>query len=70
MSFTIESEKQNGTFYKLFVKIKHLRLFSTITLPLVEFIHVLTTFFHPIISLVLFTHSLVDASKYAQVGLN
>ena len=56
--------------YRLFVKIKHLPLMSTINLPLVEFIHILTAFYHLPISLVLFTHSLIDASEYAPVGLS
>ena len=35
-----------------------------------EFIHILTAFYHLPISLVLFTQSLIDASEYDQVGLN
>ena len=35
-----------------------------------EFIHILTDFYHLPISLVLFTYSLIDASEYAQGGLN
>ena len=38
--------------------------------PLVDFIHILTDFYHLPVSLVLFTHSLIDACKFAQVGLN
>ena len=56
--------------YRLVVKIKDLPLLSTINLPLVEFIHILTAFYHLPISLVLFTHSLIDAYKFAQVELN
>ena len=35
-----------------------------------KFIQILTAFYHLPISLVLFTHSLVDACEFAQVGLN
>ena len=52
------------------MKIIHLPLLPTVNLPLVEFIHILTVFYHLPISLVLFTHSLIDACKYALVGLN
>ena len=45
------------------MKIKHLLLLCTVNLLLVEFIHILTAFYHPTISLILFTHSLIDASK-------
>ena len=44
-------------------------LLSTINLPVVEFIHILAVFYRLHINLVLFKHSL-DASKYAQAGLN
>ena len=50
--------------------IKHLPHLSTVNLPLVEFIHILTAFYHPPTSLVLITNSLMGASEYAQVGLN
>ena len=56
--------------YRLVVKIKHLPPLSIVNLPLVEFIHILTAFYHLPISLVLFTRSLIDVSEYAQVGLN
>ena len=56
--------------YRLFVKIKHLPLLFTLNLLLVEFIYILTAFYDLPISLVLLTHSLIDASEYAQVGLN
>ena len=55
--------------YRIFVKIKHLPLLPNVNLPLVEFIHILTAFCHLPLSLVLYTHLLVDASKLAQVGL-
>ena len=73
MSFTIISEKQNRMSYldvQLFLKIKHLPLLSNVNLPLVEFIHIFTDFYHLPISLVLFTHSLIDACEFAQVLLN
>ena len=54
--------------YRLFVKIRHLPHVSTV--HLVEFIHILTAFYHLPISLVLFTHLLIDAWEFAQVGLN
>ena len=54
--------------YRLFVKIKHLPLLSTVNLPLVELIHNLTAFYHYKFGTV--THSIIDASEYAQVGLN
>ena len=38
--------------------------------PLVEFMHILTPFYHLLTSLVLFTHSLIDAWEFAQVGRN
>ena len=55
--------------YRFFVKIKNLPPLSTRKLPLVEFIHILTAAYDLPISLVLFTHSLIDPSEYAQVGL-
>ena len=48
--------------YRLFVRIKHLTLLSTVNLPLVEFIQILTAFYRLPIGLVLFTHSFIDAS--------
>ena len=56
--------------YKLYVKIKHLPPLSTLNLPLVEFIHILTVFYPTPISLVPFTQSLIDACEFALVGLN
>ena len=47
MSFTIECKKQKRCpflMYRLFMKIKYLPLLSTVNLPLVEFIHILTVF--------------------------
>ena len=49
---------------------KHLPHMPIVNLPLKEFIHILTAFYHLPISLVPFTHLLIDASKYAQEGLN
>ena len=45
----------------LFVMIKHLPLLSTVNLRLVEFIHILAIIFDIPITLVLSTHSLIDA---------
>ena len=56
--------------YRLFMKIKHLPLLSTINLLLMEFIHILTAFYNLPSSLALFTCSLRDTFKYAQVELN
>ena len=56
--------------YKLFVEIEHLPLLSTINLPLVELIQILTVFYQLPIILVLFTHLLIDTCKFALVGLN
>ena len=56
--------------YRLFVKIKPLTPLSTVTVHLAKFIQILTAFYHLPISLVLFTHSLIDASEDAQVELN
>ena len=86
MSFTIESEKQNRVSsldVHISRKNKHLSPLSTVNLPLVEFIHIFTVFYHLVefihiftffyhlpISLVLFTHSLIDAYEFAQAGLN
>ena len=54
--------------YKAFMKISYSPPLSvpTVNLSVVEFIHILTAFYHLLISLE--TH--IDASKYAQVGLN
>ena len=60
MSFTIENEKQN-MFSWLFTNIKQHPLLPAINLPLEDFILILAAFYHLPISLVLFTHSLVDA---------
>ena len=73
MFFTIESEEQNRIpflMYRLVVKIKHLPPLSTVNLPLVEFIQFLTAFYHLPTMMEMFTHSLIDASNFAQVGLN
>ena len=73
MSFTIESEKQNRMSF-LDVQIspedKYLPTLSTVNPPLVEFIHILTAFYHLPGTLVLFTHSLIDAYEFPQFGLN
>ena len=64
MSFSIENEKQN----RIFAKMNHLPLPSTVNLPLVEFIHILTAFYYLPISFVMSRHPLIVASEYAQVG--
>ena len=70
MPFTMESKTEClFLMYRLIVSMKHLPLLSTVDLPLVELIHILTAFYYLPIGLVLFTHSLIDDSKYAQVGL-
>ena len=56
--------------YRFFVTIKYLPILSTINLLLVTFIQILIAFYHLPISLVLYSHSLIDASECAQVGLN
>ena len=75
LTFHLQLKMKNKTefpflIYRLFVKIKHLPLLFTLNLLLVEFIYILTAFYDLPISLVLLTHSLIDASEYAQVGLN
>ena len=49
--------------YIILVKVKHLPRPSTVSPPLVEFIHILTAFYYAPISFVLFIHSLIDASR-------
>ena len=73
MSFTIESEKQNRMSFldaqiicedKIFTtSVYHKRTFSEISRHL-------TVFYHLPISLVLFSHSLIDACKFDLVELN
>ena len=73
MSLTIGNEKQNRVSFldeQIIREDKHLPLLSTVNLPLLELIHILAAFYHLPISFVLFTNSLIDASKYAQVELN
>ena len=52
------------------MKIKHLPLLSTVNLPSLESIHILTAFYPLPISLVLFSYFFIDAPEYAQVGPN
>ena len=64
MSLTTESGKRNRMSclgVQIFEKMKHLPPLSTINLPSVGFIDILTAFYHLLVSLVLFTHSLIDA---------
>ena len=74
MSLTIENEKQNRMSFLDIqikdVKKKYLPILSTVNVPLVKFIHLLTTFYHLLVTLVMVKHLLIDVSKYAQVGLN
>ena len=56
--------------YSLFMKINYLPHPFTVNLPLVEFIHILTDFFHLSISLVPFTKSFTGASEYPEDGLS
>ena len=53
--------------YWLYGKIKQLLPLSTVNLPLLEFICILTAFYHLPISLVLFTY--ITSFEYAQFGL-
>ena len=49
MSFTIESEKQNRMPFldiQIIREDKRFTILSTVNLPLVEFIHILTAFYH------------------------
>ena len=70
MSPTIENEKQNRMFCLDVQIIREDKTFTTsVNLSLVEFIHFLTAFYHLHINLLQFTHSLIDASEYAEVGL-
>ena len=73
MSFMTEMESKTEfsfLMHRIFVKTKHFPLLSTVNLPLAEFIHMLTAFYHLPVSLVLLTHSLADASEIAQVEIN
>ena len=60
MSFTIENEMQNRMSFsdvQIIWHYRYLPLPSTVNPPLVEFIHILTPFYHLSISLVMFTHA-------------
>ena len=73
LSFTIEREKQNRMSFLDIAIIREDRTFTTSVYhkpTLVVFIHILTVFYHLPISLVTFTHSLIDAFEFALVGLN
>ena len=71
MLFAIENEKRKAEcpflMYWLFMKIKHSLLLSILNLLLVEFLQMLTGFYHLPVSLILFSHFLIDASEYPQV---
>ena len=75
--FFTRNSSQKLLFTKVFVKnfviffVKFLLVkVSAPKVTLVDFIHILTDFYHLPVSLVLFTHSLIDACEFAQVGLN
>ena len=75
VSFTIESENQkiiceDKTFTTFIYCRTTLKPMYRKATYLVELVHILTAFYYLLISLVLFTPSLIDASKYAQVRLN
>ena len=61
-----ESAKNFVIFFVKFLLAK----VSSPKVPLVNFIHILTDFYHLPVSLVMFTNSLIDACRFAQVGLN
>ena len=71
MSYTTENEKKNSLSFLDVKIIDEDKIFTTsVNLPLVGFVHILTIFYHLPITVVLFTHSLFDAFKIAQAGLN
>ena len=70
MSFTIESKKQNRMSFLDVKTIREDKAFINSCSLLLEFIHILTAFYHLPINLVLFTHLLIDAGEFALVGLN
>ena len=72
MSFAIENAKQNRMPFLNVNIIREDKIFRTSVnhKPLVDFIHISTTFCHLHIRLALVTNSLINASEYAQVRLN
>ena len=73
MLFTIEREKQNRMSFLDIANIREDKTFTTSVYRKPTFSGVythLTVFYHLPISLVLFTHSLIDAFEFALVGLN
>ena len=73
ISITIKSEKQKRLFFldvQAIPEDKYFPILSTVNLPLVEFIQILTDFYHLRISLALFTHSLIDACEFALIEVN
>ena len=70
MSFTIESKKQSRRSFLNAKTIREDKAFINSWSLLLEFIHILTAFYHLPINLVLFTHLLIDACKFSLVGLN
>ena len=69
MLFTIENEKQSRMSFLDVQIIREDKTLATSVYRLYTF-YILTVSYYLPISLVLFTHSLIDASEYAQVGLN
>ena len=68
---TIENEKKNKMIFldvQIICEGETLQLLSTVNLPLIGFIDILTAFYH--LPMRLFTNLLEDASKYSQVGIN
>ena len=71
MSYTTENEKQNSlSFLDVKIILEDKKFTTSVNLPLVGFIHILKVFYHLPITLVLFTHFLIDAFKFAQAGIN
>ena len=73
MSLKTESEKQNSISFlpvQVICEINHLPIPSSLNLLIVAFIHISTAFYHLAISLVLFTHSLIDAFDGLNYTLN
>ena len=74
MPFTTESEKQNILSFLDVQIILEDKTFTTSVYRKTtfsgHFIHILTAFYHLPINLLLFTHLLIDACEFAQVGLN
>ena len=70
MSFTIENVKQNRMSLIDEQTICEDETFATYVYHKSTFILILTAFYNLPISLVMFTHSFINAFKFAPVGLN